>query len=55
VAKRSKLFFTSLGAFLRNALSDFSTFIGVESTIDPVTGAVSSAPEKMRVLATERI
>ena len=54
-AKRSKLFFLSLGAFLRNALSDFTTFIGVESTIDPTTGAVSSDPETTRKLATDRI
>jgi hypothetical protein len=55
VAKRSKLFFSSLEAFLRNALSDFTTFIGNGSTIDPVTGAVSSDPEKTRALATDRI
>ena len=55
VAKRSKLFFTSLGGFLCSALSKWSTFIGVQSTIDPTTGAVSSDPDITRTMATDRI
>jgi hypothetical protein len=55
VAKRSKLFFASLGGFLCSALSKWSTFIGVQSTIDPTTGAVSSDPDATLTMAIERI
>ena len=49
--------FTSgrLGPFLCSALSKYSTFRGVESVYNTVTGAVSSKPEEVRELTTARI
>jgi hypothetical protein len=49
--------FTSgrLGPFLCSALSKYSTFRGVESVYNTVTGAVSSNPEEVRELTTARI
>jgi hypothetical protein len=44
-----------MGAFLKSALSKYSDFRGVQSVIDPVTGAVSSDPEPVKALATKRI
>ena len=45
-----------LGKFLSSALSTNTTwFGGVQSTIDPATGAVSSDPTKTKELATKRI
>jgi hypothetical protein len=44
-----------MGAFLKSALSKYSDFRGVQSVIDPVSGAVSSDPEPVKALATKRI
>ena len=45
----------AMGAFLKSALSKYSDFRGVQSVIDPATGAVSSDPEPVKALATKRI
>jgi hypothetical protein len=45
-----------MGIFLSSALSTNTTwFGGVQYTIDPDTGAVSSDPDKTKDLATKRI
>ena len=45
----------AMGSFLKSALSKYSDFRGVQSVIDPDTGAVSSDPEPVKALATKRI
>ena len=44
-----------LGAFLCSALSKYSTFRGIESTYNTLTGAVTSKPQEVKDLATSRI
>ena len=56
--QRRSLWFTQkrMGKFLSSALSTNTTwFGGVQYTIDPDTGAVSSDPDKTKDLATKRI
>ena len=44
-----------LGPFLCSALSKYSTFRGVESIYNTLTGAVTSIPEEVKSLTTKRI
>ena len=44
-----------LGKFLCSALSKYSTFRGVESVYNVITGAVTSIPQEVKSLTTQRI
>ena len=44
-----------LGPFLCSALSKYSTFRGVESIYNTITGAVTSNPDEVKQLTTERV
>ena len=44
-----------LGPFLCSALSKFTTFRGIESIYNTVTGAITSTPDEVKDLATTRI
>ena len=44
-----------LGPFLCSALSKYSTYRGVESIYNTITGAVTSNPDEVKQLTTERI